>query len=372
MKTKNTGLVDTSDKETEDRSKRNYRDRNAANAFTSEQIMSDVYNARAGTVRWFFEAIFIALGPLIAFISIIVAVTVVSTCFNLPADRVLSGSFTAFIVCSVAFLCSFVALRRGHTTSQIGFTNLLNKYVKASGDQIKELGSHLASETRRTLLDAIQEKQAADYVAHRQAELAAEQKAQEEDRLWRQKQEEAKIYIRKNNEERNRQQLIKEESDRAERDKVYQQQIASRKYAAELELARQKRIESHSISDDRHDYIILKDDYNRGSQKDRDFLKTHRNALLRLYNNACAACGDDENGMDIDHFVFPKNAGGCFTMDHKDGYQVCNAIPLCESCNRSKSDRSYNDFFTIDQLDKIFSANVEITKRLNVANKKAS
>lgn len=131
------------------------------------------------------------------------------------------------------------------------------------------------------------------------------------------------------------------------------------------ENAQKERMKAVKISDNRHDYRILNNDYRRDNSKERQYRKVHKNALLRLHDNRCVKCHDDENGLDLDHFVFSKNEGGCFMMEHKDGFLVNNAIPLCESCNRSKSDKSYLDFFSEEQLLEIFEKNVEMTKRLN-------
>lgn len=118
-------------------------------------------------------------------------------------------------------------------------------------------------------------------------------------------------------------------------------------------------------SDDRQQYIISRDDYRRGNSKENFYRKTFYLYLLETFGNSCARCGDKENGMDIDHFIFGKNEGGCFIMQHKDGYFVNNAIPLCQTCNRSKSDNNYRDFFDDEELLSILQHNLLMTKLLN-------
>jgi 5-methylcytosine-specific restriction endonuclease McrA len=132
----------------------------------------------------------------------------------------------------------------------------------------------------------------------------------------------------------------------------------------EDQVNRQK-IETTKISDKRRDYIFSNEDYKRGLDKEREYHLKHKASLFRLYGNRCANCGDDENGLEVDHFIFSKNEGGCFQMQHVEGYFVNNALPLCEKCNRSKGDQSYRDFFSLDKLAKILVKNLEMTKRLN-------
>ena len=131
-----------------------------------------------------------------------------------------------------------------------------------------------------------------------------------------------------------------------------------------------RKIGQLSSSDNRHEYEISNEDYKRGLDKERDYVLRHKAALFRLFDNRCANCGDDENGLEIDHFIFSKNEGGCFEMRHKDGFNVNNAIPLCESCNRSKSDKNYKTFFSPERLVQILEKCSLMTKRLN--EKKAS
>ncbi len=125
------------------------------------------------------------------------------------------------------------------------------------------------------------------------------------------------------------------------------------------------RIAQVRISDNRSDYIISNNDYRRGTARESFYRKTFLLQLLGLFDNRCAHCGTAENGVDIDHFVFSKNEGGSFAMFHRDGFWVNNAIPLCQTCNRSKLDRSYTQFFEKELLLDIFQRNAEMTKRLN-------
>jgi 5-methylcytosine-specific restriction endonuclease McrA len=136
-----------------------------------------------------------------------------------------------------------------------------------------------------------------------------------------------------------------------------------------VQIQRRKKIQTAIVtltpSADREEYIIDRDDYRRGNPKESYYRKTLCLYLLEAFGNSCAKCGSKENGMDIDHFIFSKNEGGCFMMRHREGYLVNNAIPLCQTCNRSKSDKSYKFFFNEGELLTILQKNVLMTKRLN-------
>lgn len=138
-----------------------------------------------------------------------------------------------------------------------------------------------------------------------------------------------------------------------------------REIAEQNEVERQHAINAVSPSSNRNDYLIENDDYRRGNSKESFYRKTFSLHLLETFDNSCANCGDKENGVDIDHFIFSKNEGGCFIMRHKDGYLINNAIPLCRTCNRSKSDSDHKSFFTDEQLLSIFQRSLSMTKRLN-------
>lgn len=119
------------------------------------------------------------------------------------------------------------------------------------------------------------------------------------------------------------------------------------------------------VSEDRAQYLIDKDDYRRGNAKENVYRKLFQLPLLKLYGNCCAKCGSSSNGLDLDHFFISKNEGGSFIMRHQSGHLVNNAVPLCQSCNRSKSDDSFKDFFKPEEVLRLFQLNVQMTKLLN-------
>ena len=124
-------------------------------------------------------------------------------------------------------------------------------------------------------------------------------------------------------------------------------------------------IKSTKLSDNRKDYIIENNDYRRGISKENIYRKKFKLTLLSMFENRCAKCGRHDNGIELDHFFLSKNEGGCFIMRHRKGYFVNNAIPLCSTCNRSKSDKSYRKFYSNHELNKLIHKNSAITKILN-------
>ena len=119
------------------------------------------------------------------------------------------------------------------------------------------------------------------------------------------------------------------------------------------------------VSTDREDYIVKKEDYKRGNSRENEYRRKYLLPLLNLYDTKCAKCGKMDNGFDLDHFFLSKNEGGNFSLLHKDGHLVNNAIPLCQSCNRAKGDRPFNNFFDREQILFLFTKNREMTLLLN-------
>lgn len=160
---------------------------------------------------------------------------------------------------------------------------------------------------------------------------------------------------------------IKEEADlrlkeQQEVKRLQAQQEAERSYKDFI-----RRVSEVYVSNNREEYVIKKEDYKRGNNRENEYRKKYLLPLLSLYNNKCAKCGKMDNGFDLDHFFLSKNEGGNFSLLHKDGYLVNNAIPLCQSCNRSKGDRPYNHFFDKEEVITLFTKNKEMTLLLNRA-----
>jgi hypothetical protein len=119
---------------------------------------------------------------------------------------------------------------------------------------------------------------------------------------------------------------------------------------------------THFYSFNKEDYIIHKNDYKRMTKKEKEFLDQYKMEILKIFDNKCAKTGDSEQ-IEIDHFFIPKNEGGTFLMQRKNGLKIVNAIPLCKTMNTQKGTKSVKDFFSEEELDKIIS-------KLNILNKK--
>lgn len=123
-----------------------------------------------------------------------------------------------------------------------------------------------------------------------------------------------------------------------------------------------------NFSDRVEDYVISTNDFKRNNETDAKYRKQYFLLLLDVFNNKCANCDDNANGIDVDHFFICKKQGGNFILNHKDGSFINNAIPLCKTCNRSKSDKDYIVFFTSAKIFEILDKNKIMTDRLNSKN----
>jgi len=132
-----------------------------------------------------------------------------------------------------------------------------------------------------------------------------------------------------------------------------------------------RKLREIGVSTNREDYVVNNEDYRRNNKRDKEYRKKYLLSLLSLYDTKCVKCQRVDNGLDLDHFFLSKSVGGNFSLQHKDGYLVNNAIPLCESCNRSKGDRPYANFFDKDQILFLFTKNREMNFLLNQIEPKA-
>lgn len=125
----------------------------------------------------------------------------------------------------------------------------------------------------------------------------------------------------------------------------------------------------------RDSFNIKKENYNRGNLEDNFVRNYLRDFIYNYFNNQCVCCASTEN-LTLDHFWLPKNAGGNFFMYHKE-YKtyISNVVVLCRSCNSSKSDYDYKDFFTLSQLEQINviqdKLNIIINNKETIENIKA-
>jgi hypothetical protein len=115
----------------------------------------------------------------------------------------------------------------------------------------------------------------------------------------------------------------------------------------------------------RESFNIKKENYNRGNSEDNFVRNYLRDFIYNHFNNQCICCGSMEN-LTMDHFWLPKNAGGNFFMYHKEfRTYISNVVVLCRSCNSSKSDCDYKEFFTLSQLEQISVIQEKLNKIIN-------
>jgi hypothetical protein len=109
------------------------------------------------------------------------------------------------------------------------------------------------------------------------------------------------------------------------------------------------------------DYIIVGPDYSRDSRLDNQYKARFSYALSKAFNGHCCRCGEGMGQLEFDHCWWPKSKGGNFVMRHRSGVYVNNCIPLCRSCNSSKSNKDFREFFSEEEISRI----MEISQSLN-------
>lgn len=89
-----------------------------------------------------------------------------------------------------------------------------------------------------------------------------------------------------------------------------------------------------------NDYHIVGSDFSRTNPTESKFKRVFHQVMLAVANNQCQFCGSKVR-IEVDHYLFAKKIGGNFIMKKRGGALVCNAVPLCMPCNRSKSSKKY-------------------------------
>ena len=105
-------------------------------------------------------------------------------------------------------------------------------------------------------------------------------------------------------------------------------------------------------------YHIDQISYRRNTARERRFKSEYLLKLLKGFDCKCAWCGVDDNGLEIDHFFVPKCEGGEWVLKQKTADGVVkrlNAIPLCSSCNRRKSERPASVVMSQDTIQRIWT-----------------
>lgn len=110
------------------------------------------------------------------------------------------------------------------------------------------------------------------------------------------------------------------------------------------------------------DYVIVGPDYSRDSRIDNYYKSRFSYVLSKAFGGHCCRCQEGMGQLEFDHFWWPKSRGGNFLMRSKNGVYVNNCIPLCRSCNASKSNKDFREFFTESEISRI----IEISQSINV------
>jgi 5-methylcytosine-specific restriction endonuclease McrA len=92
-------------------------------------------------------------------------------------------------------------------------------------------------------------------------------------------------------------------------------------------------------SEDPSAYTIKARDYKRNNADERYYRQRWILPLLSAFDCKCALCDSSEDGFELDHFWIPKTLGGNLLLKLKNSNKfVNNGVPLCQTCNRQKSE----------------------------------
>lgn len=112
-------------------------------------------------------------------------------------------------------------------------------------------------------------------------------------------------------------------------------------------------------------YHIVGQDYSRESRLDNFYRRNFSYVLSRAFDGHCCKCGEGMGQLEFDHFWLPKSSGGNFLMRSKTGVYVNNCIPLCRSCNSSKGNKDFREFFEEEELVEVFERSQSINEYIN-------
>lgn len=102
-------------------------------------------------------------------------------------------------------------------------------------------------------------------------------------------------------------------------------------------------------------YKTDQNSYKRYSAREQGFRRSYTLKLLKAFDCACANCGANDNGMELDHFFVPKCSGGDFVLVEATGTKRLNAVPLCMTCNRDKNQKPASVWLSQDRIDAIWA-----------------
>lgn len=120
-------------------------------------------------------------------------------------------------------------------------------------------------------------------------------------------------------------------------------------------------------SEDPSAYTIKARDYKRNNADERYYRQRWILPLLKAFDCRCALCHSSEDGFELDHFWIPKTLGGNFLLKMKTSNKVVNnGIPLCQSCNRQKSESTL--IVSDVRKHRIYTRSKDLTIEMNGEN----
>lgn len=168
--------------------------------------------------------------------------------------------------------------------------------------------------------------------------------------------------------QRNKELFLKLEAEKVAKQLAIKNEEDSKKSKTLQEQLKRNEEVASTIKDklyNRDRFVILKNSYNRGNAVDNYVQSSLKNLILNCFENKCVKCGSSED-LTLDHYWLSKNEGGNFIMKEVESRNLINnTIVLCRKCNAAKSDKSYTDFFSNNQLDNIDQLSILLSEFYN-------
>jgi hypothetical protein len=115
----------------------------------------------------------------------------------------------------------------------------------------------------------------------------------------------------------------------------------------------------------RAEYVVRPQDYKRGNLLDNFVRGKWDQHVAMAFGDGCALCHSSRDRLTLDHFWISKNDGGNFAMLHRmTSSLVSNVIVLCCSCNSAKGERSFETFFSVEQIAEIRAVEQTLTRKM--------
>ncbi|MDD4566147.1 MAG: HNH endonuclease [Eubacteriales bacterium] len=115
---------------------------------------------------------------------------------------------------------------------------------------------------------------------------------------------------------------------------------SAKRQKPEYKILHNKRSRKYNVSDKgRLSKQLGRERYrNRQAAVSATLTKRQWEIIKRMFNHSCAYCGKELKNLTQDHFI-PLSAGG--------GYDANNIIPCCKSCNSSKQNKDFFEWYPV-------------------------